>query len=125
MDRVLGADDAVAFLEHVSPALESVDSSSGAIGTAVNDAIAALVRIIASAPADPRTHDVAAAQHAKADACERLLREPDGVSRWIAEVVGGPVADYARENPRRVEDVRVKMLAAIERARKAPPPRPV
>ena len=31
---VLAADGAVAFLERVSPALEQVDSSSGAIGTA-------------------------------------------------------------------------------------------
>jgi hypothetical protein len=31
----------------------------------------------------------------------------------------------ARENPQLVEDVRVKMLAAIETVRKAPPPKPV
>jgi len=51
-DPVLGAEGAVCFLERVSPALEHVDSSSGAIGTAVNKAIAALVPIIASAPAE-------------------------------------------------------------------------
>ncbi len=56
-DRVLAAGGAVAFLERVSPALENVDSSSGAIGTAVNNAIAELVRIIAHAPADPETRD--------------------------------------------------------------------
>ncbi len=39
-----------AFLEKVSPALEHVDSSSGAIGTAVNHAIEELVSIIAKAP---------------------------------------------------------------------------
>jgi hypothetical protein len=38
--------------ERISPALEHVDSSSGAIGSAVNRAIDALVEIIASAPAD-------------------------------------------------------------------------
>ena len=48
----------MAFLERVSPALEHVDSSSGAIGTAVNHAIAALVPIIAKAPADPKTREV-------------------------------------------------------------------
>lgn len=51
----LGAEGAIAFLERVSPALEHVDSSSGAIGTAVNNAIAELVPIIAGAPADPTT----------------------------------------------------------------------
>ena len=42
-DQVLAAEGAVLFLERVSPALSHVDSSSGAIGTAVNNAIAALV----------------------------------------------------------------------------------
>jgi len=49
---ILAADGAVSFLERVSPALENVDSSSGAVGTAVNRAIEELVPIIASAPAD-------------------------------------------------------------------------
>ncbi|MGC2083591.1 MAG: hypothetical protein WA702_09560, partial [Bradyrhizobium sp.] len=46
-DPVLAADGAVALLEKLSPALEHVDSSSGAIGTAVNRAIDALVPVIA------------------------------------------------------------------------------
>lgn len=53
-DPILGAEGAVLFLEKLSPALEHVDSSSGAIGTAVNNAIEALVPIIAgAAAADP------------------------------------------------------------------------
>jgi hypothetical protein len=43
------------LLERLSPALEHVDSSSGAMGSAVNRAIEMLVEIIASAPADART----------------------------------------------------------------------
>lgn len=54
-DAVLAAEGAVAFLERLSPALEHIDSSSGAIGTAVNNAIAELVPVIAAAPADPKT----------------------------------------------------------------------
>jgi len=50
-DKLLTAEGAVLFLEKVSPALEHVDSSSGSIGTAVNNAIAALVDIIATTPA--------------------------------------------------------------------------
>jgi hypothetical protein len=42
----------VLFLEKVSPALEHVDSSSGAIGNAVNRAFEQLVPLIATAPAD-------------------------------------------------------------------------
>lgn len=56
-DKVLAADGAVVFLQKLSPALERIDSSSGAIGTAVNNAIAALVPIIAEAPADAPTRD--------------------------------------------------------------------
>lgn len=51
-DPLLAAEGAIAFLERVSPALEQVDSSSGAIGTAVNRAIDHLVPIIAEAPVD-------------------------------------------------------------------------
>ncbi len=50
-DPLLGAEGAVLLLERLSPAIENVDSSSGAIGTAVNNAIMALVPIIAGAPA--------------------------------------------------------------------------
>jgi hypothetical protein len=56
-DAVLAADGAVAFIERISPALEHVDSSSGAIGTAVNNALAELVPVIANAPADAKTRD--------------------------------------------------------------------
>ncbi|RLE17345.1 MAG: hypothetical protein DRJ65_22925 [Acidobacteria bacterium] len=56
-DPVLAAEGAVSFLERVSPALEHVDSSSGAIGTAVNNAIVAMVEIIANAPADTKTRE--------------------------------------------------------------------
>lgn len=56
-DLVLAAAGAVVFLEKVSPALEQVDSSSGAIGTAVNHAIEVLARIVADAPVDDKTRD--------------------------------------------------------------------
>jgi hypothetical protein len=57
-DPVLGGEGAVLFLERLSPALEHVDSSSGSIGTAVNNAIGALVPIIAEAPADEKTRGI-------------------------------------------------------------------
>jgi len=49
IDPVLGAEGAVLLLEKLSPALEQVDSSSGALGSAVNRAIDALVPVIAAA----------------------------------------------------------------------------
>ncbi len=56
-DPVLAGDGAVLFLERVSPALERVDSSSGAIGSAVNRAVQELARVIAAAPADAEARD--------------------------------------------------------------------
>ena len=56
-DKQLAAEGAVLFLEKVSPALERVDGSSGAMGTAVNNAIVTLVEIIAAAPADEQTRE--------------------------------------------------------------------
>jgi hypothetical protein len=55
LEPLLAADGAIALLERISPALERVDSSSGAIGSAVNRTIAELVPVIAVAPADART----------------------------------------------------------------------
>lgn len=62
-EPVLAGEGAVILLERLSPALEQIDSSSGAIGTAVNRAIHDLVPIISDAPADPGT---------RADWLERL-----------------------------------------------------
>jgi hypothetical protein len=56
-DPVLAAEGAVTLLERLSPALQHVDSSSGAIGTAVNHAIALIVPIVADAPADAATRE--------------------------------------------------------------------
>ena len=54
-DELVAAEGVVRFLERLSPALEQVDSSSGAIGIAVNRAIAELVPLFARAPADDET----------------------------------------------------------------------
>lgn len=56
-DPALAAVGAVLFLEKVSPALEQVDSSSAAVGTAVNHAIDTCAKIIAEAPVDDETRD--------------------------------------------------------------------
>ena len=55
LEPLLAADGAIALVERISPALERVDSSSGAIGSAVNRTIAELVPVIAGAPADAST----------------------------------------------------------------------
>ncbi len=49
----VAATGAVLFLEKISPAIEQVDSSSGAIGSMVNCAIDTLVPMIAKVPVAP------------------------------------------------------------------------
>jgi tetratricopeptide (TPR) repeat protein len=56
-DPVLGAEGAVLFIERISPALEQVDSSSGAMGTAVSNALRDLVPIILQASATEPARD--------------------------------------------------------------------
>jgi hypothetical protein len=57
VDPVLGAEGAVLLLEKLSPALEQVDSSSGALGSAVNRAIDVLVPVIAAADVPQAVRD--------------------------------------------------------------------
>lgn len=53
-EPVIAAEGAIILLGKLSPALEQVDSSSGALGSAVNKAIETLVPIIAKADVEPR-----------------------------------------------------------------------
>lgn len=101
VDPFLGAEGAVALLERLSPALEHVDSSSGAIGTAVNHAIAALVPVVVGAPADDETRaawlerlfDAHAADQipyieALADNWGELCGSPEVASAWADRLIG-------------------------------------
>jgi hypothetical protein len=56
-DSVLGGEGAVLFLVKISLAIEQVDSSSGAIGSAVSNAIEALAPIIAEAQVADQLRD--------------------------------------------------------------------
>lgn len=53
-DPVLGAEGAVSLLEKLWPALQHIDTSSGAVGSAVNKAQEALLPIIIDAPLTKR-----------------------------------------------------------------------
>ena len=71
-----------------------------------------------------RKRDRAAEAHAKADAIEQVMRQPDGVERLLAELLGEPVAQLARRNPTFLEEARARFLAELEQVRSAPPPKP-
>ncbi|MDX2086282.1 MAG: hypothetical protein SFX73_00475, partial [Kofleriaceae bacterium] len=98
---VLAAEGAVLFLERVSPALEHVDSSSGSIGTAVNNAIAELVPVIADAPADDKTREAWLERLFEAHAADQipyierladdwgeLCASKEVASRWADRLLG-------------------------------------
>ena len=54
-DPLLGAVGAIKLMEKLWPALQQIDSSSGALGTAVYNAMGILVDLIVEAPADEKT----------------------------------------------------------------------
>ncbi|NOY94577.1 MAG: hypothetical protein GXP55_25650 [Deltaproteobacteria bacterium] len=83
-DKVLAAEGAVLFLEKLSPAIEQVDGSSGSIGTAVNNAIRALVPIIAEAQAEDQIPYI----EQLADHWGELCASPELASRWADELIG-------------------------------------
>lgn len=56
-EPVVAAEGAIVLIERLSPALEQVDGSSGSMSAAVNNAIATLVPIIASASIDAVTRE--------------------------------------------------------------------
>jgi hypothetical protein len=54
-DRVLAAEGCVSLMERLWPALEHIDTSSGALGGAVHRTLDELIPILVSAPADAMT----------------------------------------------------------------------
>ena len=98
-DPMHAADGAVRFLAKLSPALEQVDSSSGALGGAARAAVDALVPVIAQAPADEATREDWLEQLFEAiqdddppylespdDRWGELCATPEIASRWAARL---------------------------------------
>jgi tetratricopeptide (TPR) repeat protein len=56
-DPIISAEGAVRLMEKIWPALEHVDSSSGALGSAVNKTLDDLIPIVVTAPADEKTRN--------------------------------------------------------------------
>jgi len=88
-DSLLGAEGAIKLMEKLWPALQHIDTSSGALGTAVYNAMGVLVDVVVDAPAGEKT---------KAKWLDRLWEafNNDGVGyldvlgeRW-GEVCGSP-----------------------------------
>jgi hypothetical protein len=112
-EPVLAAEGAVLFIEKLSPAIEHVDSSSGAIGTAVNRAIESLVLIVANAQVEQETRqgwldrlwhavedDEIPYLELLGDFWGELCATPDIASRWADEFI--PMVERAWD-PRATE----------------------
>jgi len=108
-DPILGAEGAIAFLERVSPALEQVDSSSGALGRAVNSAIAELVPILSLAQATETlrcawlerlwaalSNDLIPYIESLGDHWGELCVTPVIAARWADELLPATIASFSR-----------------------------
>ncbi|MGH9010656.1 MAG: hypothetical protein ACRDYF_12530, partial [Acidimicrobiia bacterium] len=71
-----------------------------------------------------RTRDRAAEERAKAAAFERLLLDPAAMADLLGEIGGAPLADFARNNPQALDDVRTRLLAARRSERTPRRPKP-
>jgi len=100
-DQQAAAEGAVRLIERLSPALEHVDSSSGALGTSVNRAIEALVPIISAATVSiairekwlERLYEAHAADQVPyieilADFWGELCVSQELASTWVDQMIG-------------------------------------
>lgn len=105
-EPVLAAEGAITLLQKLSPALEHVDSSSGALGSAVNKAIETLVPIIAKAGVEPKLrqrwlerlwqalqNDEMPYIELLGDYWGELCASPELASRWANELM--PAVEHA------------------------------
>jgi len=100
-DRPLAAEGAVVFIEKLVPAICGIDSSSGSLGTAVNNALGDLTDVIVKAEVDMKKREIwlrrlwNAVQEdgygyieSLADRWGELCVEKEAASRWADEFIG-------------------------------------
>lgn len=110
-DLVLAADGVVGLIERIWPAFEHIDTSSGALGSAVNRTLDELIPFIATAPADRSTRDrwldrlwqavledgvsyLSPVEEAWGDLCD----SPEIASQWADQIL--PLLRAAWSDPR-------------------------
>jgi hypothetical protein len=111
-DPIRGAEGAVRLMEKIWPALEHVDSSSGALGSAVNKALDALIPILVNAPVDEKTRDKWLDRLWQAmaddgvdylspvgDRWGELCGSPEVAGRWADELVSTLRSCWSDPNP--------------------------
>lgn len=98
-DPILAADGAVSLMERLWPAFEHIDTSSGALGGAVNWTLCELIPVIAGAPADAKT---------RGRWLDRLWQaiQDDGVSYlWLVEERWGEMCASAEVASRWADEI--------------------
>ena len=111
-DPLIGAGGAVHLMAKIWPALEHVDSSSGALGSAVNKALDALIPILVNAPADEKTRnnwldrlwqamedDGVDYLSPVGDRWGELCGSPEVAGRWADELVSTLRSCWSDPNP--------------------------
>ena len=111
-DSLIGAEGAVRLMEKIWPALEHVDSSSGALGSAVNKALGDLIPIVVDAPADGKTRnswldrlwqamedDGVDYLSSVGDHWGELCGSPEVAGRWADELVSTLRSCWSDPNP--------------------------
>jgi tetratricopeptide (TPR) repeat protein len=109
-DPALAAEGSVLFLERLSPAIEQVDSSSGAISTATDNAMRDLVQVIAKSPPDAELREpwlerlFTVMEGEDMDYLERLgdhwgelCATPEHASRWADRLL--PIVQHIWSRP--------------------------
>ncbi len=111
-DPLIGAEGAVRLMGKIWPALEHVDSSSGALGSAVNKTLGDLIPIVVNAPADEKTRsnwldrlwqamedDGVDYLTPVGDRWGELCDSPEVAGRWADELVSTLRSCWSDPNP--------------------------
>lgn len=111
-DPLIGAEGAVRLMEKIWPALEHVDSSSGALGSAVNKTLGDLIPIVVKAPADEKARsnwldrlwqameeDGVDYLSPVGDRWGELCDSPEVAGRWADELVSTLRSCWSDPNP--------------------------
>ena len=109
---LIGAEGAVRLMERIWPALEHVDSSSGALGSAVNKTLDDLIPILVNAPADEKTRNAWLDRLWQAmaddgvdylspvgDRWGEICGSPEVAGRWADELVSTLRSCWTDQNP--------------------------
>lgn len=127
-DPILAAEGAVLLVEKLWPALEQIDTSSGALGTAVNKTLDALLPILIEAGADPETRDLWLDRlwQAYLDDCldyaypiavhwGELCGSPETASRWADDLLWKVRLDWEQPSYSKMAVPCLSALLAAER----------